>query len=191
MERGARRKRILKVSLFFIPWVFVFALGVSQGLAADNVIKFGCAISLSGVFAHEGKLQKDGLDLWVETVNRTGGINVGKEKYKVEVVYYDDKSDTMTSTKLVEKLITDDKIKFIFGPFGSGATFATGAIAEKYKVIMIAPMGSSPEIYERGYKYLFGVVRTMDLSYENEAEFLSQLEPRPKTLAIIAQNSAG
>ena len=184
------KKTLSKTMLFLVSLSVIWVLGISGSLAAEKVIKFGCAVSMTGIFAHEGELHKNGLEFWKDKVNEMGGISVGGKRYKVDIKYYDDKSDTMTSAKLVEKLITVDKVDFIFGPFGSGATFAGSSVAEKYKIIMIAPMGSADKIYERRYKYLFSAIATVGKSHDDWVPgFLSQLNPRPRTLAIIAQNS--
>jgi branched-chain amino acid transport system substrate-binding protein len=47
---------------------------------------------------------KNGYELWKETVNAQGGIQVGHKKLPVEIIYYDDQSDNQTSAKLTEKL---------------------------------------------------------------------------------------
>jgi len=184
-KRVVGRTVLVAVSISMIA-----TLGVSGSLAAEKVIEFGCAVSMSGMFSHEGELHRDGLEFWKDAVNEQGGINVGGVNHEVEIIYADDKSDTATSAKLVEKLITVDKVDFLFGPFGSGATFASSSVAEKYKVLMIAPMGSSDKIYQRGYKYLFSACSTVAKSHEEWVSgLLSELNPPPKTLAIIAQNS--
>ena len=83
---------------------------------------------LTGGLSRFGILVKNGYELWKETVNAAGGIEVAGKKMKAEIVYYDDQSENETSAKLTEKLITDDKVQFLLSPFGSGPTFATTAI---------------------------------------------------------------
>src|SRR4030081_1753803 len=59
----------------------------------DGTLVFGAPISLTGSTAKEGALQRDGYDLWRDTYNTVGGINVGGKHYKIETKYYDDASN--------------------------------------------------------------------------------------------------
>ncbi len=152
---------------------------------ANEVIKFGAAVSFSGKYAKEGELLKKGYDLWKETVNKQGGIKIGSKRYKVEIVYYDDQSDPKTTAKLVEKLITEDGIKFILGPYGSAQVFAAAGIVEKYKALMVQGGGASSRIYKQGYKHIFGVFNTAKDYGKNLIEFASLLKPKPQTVAIL------
>ena len=49
---------------------------------SQDVIRFGAAVSLTGKFAKEGQLVKQGYDLWKERVNATSGVKVGNKRYK-------------------------------------------------------------------------------------------------------------
>jgi branched-chain amino acid transport system substrate-binding protein len=173
--------------LFSILIVFTIAILLVGTVFAQDVVRIGCSTSLTGKLAYEGKASKDGNDFYVAMVNRKGGLNIGGKKYKIDVKYYDDESDINTTTKLVEKLITEDKIDFIYGPYGSGPGFAASAITEKYKKIIMA-MSSSRELYERGFKYLFTCVTPAELYFKSVIYCLSQQNPRPKTLALLFKN---
>ncbi|RMG94272.1 MAG: branched-chain amino acid ABC transporter substrate-binding protein [Chloroflexi bacterium] len=125
----------------------------------DGVIRLGAAVSETGKYAREGKDTRQGYNLWLDWVNNEyGGIRVGDKRYKVEIVYYDDEGDPDTAANLVEKLITEDEVDFLLGPYSSGLTIATSAIAEKYGVIMVEGNGASESIFERGFQNIFGVL---------------------------------
>ncbi len=152
-----------------------------------KVIKFGCAISMTGAKSTEGKAERNGIDFWVDWVNERGGIDVGGEKYLVEVIYYDDESDEQTAAKLTEKLITEDGTMFILGPYSSALTIATSAIGEKYGAITVAPLANSGQIYSQGYKNVFAVLppaaNYLRLLIEMAA---TELDPKPQTVAVLA-----
>jgi branched-chain amino acid transport system substrate-binding protein len=131
----------------------VFA-GGQKAPAAPEVIKIGASVSLTGNLARFGNMVKNGYELWADQVNAKGGIDVGGKKLPVKIIYYDDQSDNQTSAKLTEKLITEDKVQFLLGPFGSGPTFATTAIAEKYNIITMATLANATNIYDRGGDHL-------------------------------------
>ncbi len=164
------------ILIFLLSFIFSFG---------EEILKIGAAVSLSGKYAKEGQLLKKGYDLWAEYVNKRGGIKVGDKRYKVQVIYYDDQSDPKTTAKLVEKLITQDKVKFILGPYGSSQVFAAAGVVEKYKVLMVQGGGASSKIYRQGYKYVFGVFNTAPDYGKNLIDLAVSLKPRPKTVAII------
>ena len=107
----------MKKSLFvFLTLLLMVVFGFDSALSAEKVLKLGASVGITGRLAKEGGYVKDGYTLWMEEVNKKGGIKVGNDRYKVEIVFYDDKSDPQTGAKLTEKLITEDKVKFILGP---------------------------------------------------------------------------
>ena len=107
------------------------SLLVAMGLAmstsvvlAQDVIKFGAPLPLTGPLAPEAIKQQQGYDLWAEQVNKAGGIAVGGKKYKVEIVYSDYQSNTPRAVQTTEQMITQNNVNFLFSPFGSGAAKA-------------------------------------------------------------------
>ncbi len=148
-------------------------------------IRIGAAVSLTGRTAREGSYVKKGYETWAEWVNGRGGIKVAGKTYKVEMIYYDDKADATTSAKLTEKLITEDKVNFILGPYSSGITAATSAIGEKYGYVTIAPLANGDFVYERGLKYLFSVFPVASRDLLPIAEMAVQQNPKPKTFAVV------
>jgi len=165
----------------------LFAGGQTETEAPD-IIKIGASISLSGNLARFGNMVKSGYELWAEQVNAQGGIDVGGKKMPVEIVYYDDQSDNQTAVKLTEKLITEDKIQFLLGPFGSGPTFATTAIAEKYNIITIATLANATNIYDRGFQNVFAVLAPATRIFSSFIDMLAAQSPKPAKVAIIYPN---
>jgi branched-chain amino acid transport system substrate-binding protein len=167
----------------------VFAAGGKEGAAkGPQVIKIGASVAITGSLARFGTMMKNGYEMWKDAVNAAGGINVGGTKMKVEIVYYDDQSDNQTSAKLTEKLITEDKVQFLLGPYGSGPTFATTAIAEKYNIITMATLANAGNIYTRGYKNVFSVLPPGTKLFYSFIDMLAAQSPMPKKIAIIAPN---
>jgi branched-chain amino acid transport system substrate-binding protein len=156
--------------------------------AGPKVITFGCAVEMTGIKATEGGAMKDGMDLWVDWVNDHGGINVGGEKYNVEVIYYDDESDPETAAKLTEKLITEHNTKLLFGPYSSAITIATAAIGEKYQALTVAPLANSGTIYAQGYKYVYSVLPPAANYLRLLIEMAKDLDPKPETAVVLAMD---
>jgi len=175
----------MKRIIFALVAFMLLSFGANAN--ADE-ITFGAALSLTGKLAKEGNLVKSGYELWKETVNKKGGIKIGNKSYKVNIKYYDDESDPNRGAKLVEKLITEDKIKLILGPYGSESVFATSAITEKYGAIMVQGGAAADKLYTRGFKNLFGIYTVATEYMDDILEMLKNKSPKPETVAIIYSN---
>ena len=164
-----------------------FGLLASAALAQD-VVKFGAPLPLTGPLAPEAIKQQQGYDLWAEQANKAGGISVGSKKYKVEIVYADYQSNTPRAVQTTEQMITQDNVNFLFAPFGSGAAKAGSSISEKYKVPTIASTASSAQVYDQGYKYLFGTFTPNDTLTTPLTQIVKAKASDVKKVAILARN---
>ena len=183
-----------KVCVITLMLVFLFAgfgnlFAAGQGEEVEpEVVKIGASVSMTGNLARFGNMVKNGYELWKTEVNAKGGIKVGDKMLPVEIIYYDDQSDNQTSAKLTEKLITQDKVDFILGPFGSGATFATTAISEKYNIITIATLANAGKIYNRGFQNVYAVLAPASRILYSFVDMLDAQSPKPEKIAIITPN---
>jgi len=184
------RFTVIGKSILLILIIFSFLLVSNVSVRAEREkFVFGSAVAHTGKFAREGTNLKKAYSLWAEIVNAKGGIEVGGKKYPVEIIYYDDKSDPKTTTKLVEKLVTEDKVDLIFGPFSSLCVGPSSTITEKYKVPMIEAAGNARPLFKRGFKYLFTTLRPADELADPYYRMFSALTDKPKSVAIIAPKS--
>jgi branched-chain amino acid transport system substrate-binding protein len=163
-------------------------IGPSPASGADKVLRVGAPLPLTGPLSPEGLKQKRGYDLWAAQVNTAGGIKVGSDRYRVEIVYHDYQSNTPRAVQLAEKLISDNRVNFLFSPFGSGATKAASGVAEKYGIPTIAPTASSEEVYNQGYKYLFGTFTPNSTLTEPLADIVKSQVREVKQVAILARS---
>ena len=124
------------------------------GTASDKTpVNIGASVSATGSNGNIGKYQKEAYELWAEQINQRGGL-MGRP---VQMTILDDASDPTTGTKLYEKLITEDKVDLVLGPYASSVTLAASTVTEKYKYPMLAAGASASDIWKRNYKYVFGV----------------------------------
>jgi branched-chain amino acid transport system substrate-binding protein len=164
------------------------ALVSGAGAFGQDVVRVGAPLPLTGPLSPEGIKQKEGYDLWAQTANAKGGVKAGGKSYKVEIVYVDYASNTPRAVQAAERLITDDKVNFLFSPFGSGATKAASNVSEKYGIPTIAATASSAQVYDQGYKYLFGTFTPNDTLTEPLADIVSKRNAAVKRIAILARN---
>ena len=163
-------------------------LGFAGAASAEDVVRFGAPLPLTGPLAPEAIKQKQGYDLWAEEANKAGGINVGGKRYKVEIVYTDYQSNTPRSVQTTEQMITQNKVNFLFGAFGSGAAKAASSVSEKYKIPTIAAAASSAQVYDQGYKYLFGTFTPNDTLTTPLTQMVKAKAADVKKVAILARN---
>jgi branched-chain amino acid transport system substrate-binding protein len=150
-----------------------FAVGTAAlavGLVADpaaakvegDTIVLGSAISFTGKYSTNGIHASNGYNLAVKRINEMGGVMVGGKAYKLKVVYYDDESTPARGAQLAERLIKQDGIKYLLGPYSSGLTKAVAPVSEKYRIPMVEAEGASRSLFTQGYKYLFAVLSTSE-----------------------------
>lgn len=156
--------RIFKTGAFVaaLTALAVSATGLARAKVEGDTIILGAVVSLTGKYTTAGNHTKRGYDMGVKHINARGGVKVGKKNYKLKVIYYDDESTPARGARLAERLILQDGVKFMLGPYSSGLTEAIAPITEKYKVPMIEGNGASLNLFTKGYKYLFAVLSTSD-----------------------------
>lgn len=106
--------------------VLVFAVPAEARVDGDTII-LGSAISLTGKYASNGVDSKNGYDLAVQKINEAGGVKVDGKSYKLKVQYYDDESTPARTAQLLERLIKQDGVQYILGPYSSPTTIAAAA----------------------------------------------------------------
>jgi branched-chain amino acid transport system substrate-binding protein len=152
-------------------------------VAAQTPIKIGASMSVTGTYAKPGTYQKQGYDVCIDELNAKGGI-LGR---KVELVIYDDQSTPATAVRLYEKLITEDKVDAVMGPYSSAVSEAVANVTEKYKKVMVAPLAATTSIFKKGRKYIFMVITPA----ENYLDGLIDMAAKRglKTVAIINEDT--
>lgn len=168
--------------------VLGFAFLVPTLSAAQETIRIGAPLPLTGPLSPEGDKQKRGYDLWANAVNAAGGITVDGTAHTVEIIYVDYESNTPRAVQSAERLITEDEVQFLFSPFGSGAAKAASSVSERYQIPTIAATASSEQVYDQGYQYLFGTFTPNSTLTDPLAEIVAASEESVGTVAIYARN---
>jgi branched-chain amino acid transport system substrate-binding protein len=127
--------------------------GLAQAEDKRGVIRIGATASLSGGYQVPGTSQAQGLRMWADDVNKRGAL-LGK---RVELVTYDDTSDAATSAALYEKLITEDRVDLLIGPYGSDITLAAAEVADRHGIPMVAAGAAARGIWMRGLENVFQI----------------------------------
>jgi len=111
-------------------------------------VRFGFSMAKTGLLAAGGAQQLKAYELWRDTVNAAGGLDVAGTKRPIEFVVYDDQSVSANVVKIYEKLITDDKVDLLLAPFGTPAHLAIVPLLERFQFPMVANTASSVHVRE-------------------------------------------
>ena len=165
------------------------ALAVSLATPAmarvdGDTITLGSSISLTGKYATNGLHTQRGYDYAVKVINEAGGVKVGGKSYKLAVKYYDDESTPARGAQLAERLIQQDGVEYMLGPYSSGMTKAIAPVSEKFGVPMVEAEGASRSLFTQGYKYLFAVLSTSEQYLATAIDFAAAKSSDPKSVRI-------
>ena len=130
-----------------------------------NVVVMGGTWPLSGGYAVSSARILIGRKLYVEELNARGGL-LG---HRVELRILDDKSDRRTAIEIYEKLITEDAVDLVLGPYSSSITDAVANVMERYRRPFIAVAATSPTIFQRGRKFVFRFLHAVSQDYQKGA----------------------
>ena len=165
--------------------ILLAAAGLAGPVPADAQapLKIGASLSLTGTYAKLGVYQKEGYELCADELNARGGL-LGR---KVEFVVYDDQSQPATGVRLYEKLITEDKVEAVMGPYSSPITEAVANVTEKYKKVMVSPLAATTSIFKKGRKYIFMVISPAEVYLEGVIDMAAKRGL--KTVAIVYEDT--
>jgi len=176
----------------FLGLAAVFALacgsagGTTPATTTGEDIVIGAPMSITGTQSKEGALAKQGYDMWLQWVNKQGGITVKNVKHRVQLKYEDDQSKPDISAQLAQKLITEEKAQFLLGPYGSATTASDAVVAERNSIPMVEGNGAAQAIFNQGYKYVFGVLSPANVYLTGVLDLAATLTPKPTTVAMLA-----
>ena len=129
-----------------------------QGSCTDPIV-FGTTISATGNFSVNADRWMKLTQIFADEINQKGGIKLkgcDNKSVPLKFVAYDDQSSPATAVNLTEKLATEDNVDVIVGPDWTPIGFAVSPIPDKHKIPMVMGNVSALQVFQRGFKYIFG-----------------------------------
>jgi branched-chain amino acid transport system substrate-binding protein len=162
------------------------ACGTTSTPANTTPIKIGISLSLSGDFSGDGQAFQQGYQLWANDINAKGGL-LGR-KVTLDIVS-DASSDTQVTTNY-QKLITQDKVDLLFGPFSTLLTKPASVVANRYGYALVEGAGGGPSVFNRGLNNVFDVSLPVANNLVSFTKWLNALpaSERPTSVAYATQN---
>jgi branched-chain amino acid transport system substrate-binding protein len=171
----------MKTIAYFITLLIIFSSGSPCALAAEDPLKIGFLLPLTGSNAPFGQIQKKSALMAVAEINASGGIN-GK---KIELMIEDTRSHPDTGRAAIEKLIRREKVLVIGGGFSSSATWATISIAQQNKMPFLVNSAAADKITEQNWEYIFRLNQPVSERFETFASFVKAIATDIRSVAII------
>jgi len=170
--------------LSLATWVVALAVGLPWPSLAQQPLRIGATMSLTGAqYSVQGRYGREGYLLCEKHVNAEAGV-LGRP---IQLVIYDDESDGKTAARLYEKLIVEDKVDAVLGPYGTAITEAVADVPEKHRKVMVAANAATSSIWEKGRRYLFMVLAPIDSAAAGVVDLAARNGLR--TVAILNQDA--
>ncbi len=159
----------------------------ATGCSADqptsgDTITIGASLPLTGEFSQGGLDTQHGYETWVEMTNEAGGL-LGKQ---VNIIVKDDATTQETAVSNYNNLIAKDGVDLLLGSQSSLLNIPASAVAEKNRMLFVCPSCASPDMYNRGFDYIFFAQQAVATDQAKVfAEWIANLPPeqRPATAA--------
>ncbi len=166
-----------------------------RGPSEKTEIRIGATLPLTGSEARIGGFFKEGYELAVEQANKAGGVQVGDKKLPVKLTLLDDTSTQATAVSLADRLVNSDKVDFLLGTYSSHLVEAQSTVAEQNKVPYVNGGGGASGIYQRNYKYNFGLLAPVELLGGTLMRWIDEQQqagklPKPAKIALVWENTA-
>jgi branched-chain amino acid transport system substrate-binding protein len=132
------------VGLVLVLFVLTALSACGGGASGTDTIKIGINAELTGDIPKVGEGTKYAAEMWLEDIDKAGGLDVGGKKYKVELVTEDNEAKGESAAAANTKLITQDEVLVIVGPQASKQAVPAGEVANNLKTPMISPWSTNP-----------------------------------------------
>ncbi|MBI3047974.1 MAG: ABC transporter substrate-binding protein [Acidobacteria bacterium] len=127
-------------------------------MTSSGEIIVGLSIAASGALSRQGREALDGARLWESYINQSGGIAVAPDARRpVRLIWLDDESRLDRARLNVSRLLADERVDLLLGPYGSAATLAAAELADRRGRILWNYGGASDDIFSRGFRRLVGI----------------------------------
>lgn len=143
--------------------------------------------SLTGRYRGPGRQARAGVLAWIDATNREGGMCVSDNAARrpVRLICYDDAGQGERCRALTERLIVDDRVDLLLGPYASGLTRRAAAVAEQYQRVLWNHGGSTDVVYRDGYAWVVGILTPASRYFHGVIDAVTEAYPSLRRVTIL------
>lgn len=169
----------MQMRLSFSKLALCAGLALAMNASAEDTVKIALAGPTTGPLTQYGDMQNIGGLMAIEQINAKGGIN-GKQ---IEGIIMDDACEPKQAVAVANQIINDD-IDFVLGHLCSSSTLPAAELYDEEGILMITAASTSPEISEKGFKYIFRTIGLDSQQAPVAADFIIN-KIKPKKVAVL------
>lgn len=184
------KNMVLKGFASLLIVAMIAGCGPTTGTIDDSVMKLGIILPFTGSNARIGQLQYQGMELFIENFNEAGGFENGA---LIEIVKADSTGAPEVGVTEIERIITQDNVSAVIGPYNSAVGSATAPIAEKYSTPYILSNCTADEILYTAYNYVYRANHSNTNDAIDMVNFLTYLQEEKDAdftkFAVVHENT--
>ena len=157
-----------------------------------TTIRIGIPASLSGQFQTQGTQALQGATAWVEDTNANGGVPVRdlNATLPLQLIHYDDHSRASDIRDLVRRLVIEDQVHLLLGPYSSSLTMAAAQTAEALGIVLWNHGGSADTIHQQGFHWTVNILSPASDYLAGVPEVVLQTNPAATRLAVLHSSTS-
>ena len=150
-------------------------------------IKVGMTACLTGRYGHLGSQALAGARAWVEDTNRSGGVRLkgGKRRLPVRLIHYDDGSGARRCAELTRRLIVEDQVNILLGPYSSGLSLRAAGVAREHERVLWNHGGASEASYQLGSPWVVDILSPASTYFHGIIDMACHTQPAVRSVAIV------
>ncbi len=154
---------------------------------SKDSIRVGLPISLTGQFASQGERAFAGVSYWAVDCNAAGGMCLSQDSdpLPVHLVHYDDESRPATAASIARRLIDEDLVDILFGPYSSSLTLACASVCEELGVVLWNHGGASDAVQFGGFSRVVSILAPASRYLWGVVDMLTFRDSRPRRAAVL------
>lgn len=160
---------------------------------APDRLTVGLPVSQSGRFSLQGEQVLAGIQRWIRWVNRRGGVTLDTgQQLPVELCQYDDESRPAAAERLTRRLIRDDEVDILLGPYSSRLTLAAAPVADAHETVLWNHSGATDALYdddEEGFQWLVSSLAPASSYFHGLLDLIHQVDPSASQVAVCWSTS--
>lgn len=160
---------------------------MTPALPRTDEVRIGLSTALSGVYSRQGVQGLRGIELWVQDVNRSGGLQVPSygERVPLRLIVYDDMSRAESVVRNVKRLLEEERVDILFGPYSSGLTMTAAPLAAEAGKLLWNHGGTSDALLRQGWRHLINITSPASDYFRPLPALLKASRPALRRLSLL------